>query len=371
MRPSTIQAARSIGPDLRRYAAALLVAAALTLSLGVIFPAQFVLDTAGYRATTARTWAPMSATDADLEPLSSALGGERVALVLDMMTEVSVDGRSFGPISVWGLLGKDVDPQLTLLPASTRVDGEPRGAADEGRWIDINVDIAAALEVGPGDQLQVLVGPDDRRDFTVRGVYAARENGFAGLAVTSALAISDGAPEPSLSTSLVTTASVDAVSQMLDSPPWSDRMESHGYSLPIQIESSAERLALAEEDSFADMTLVVAVSVLALGALVAISIGESVALMRAFRSRAKLLTELGARATSVQWGGAMISTFVAAMSVFLGASLGLLAYTWGVVGPTLPTSITPYWWFASAVGAIAASAAVSFTAARHRKELAP
>jgi hypothetical protein len=345
----------------------MVTAAALALTLGMIFPVQYVLDTAGYRRTSAKTWAPITATQAQVPKISGALGNASVVLVQDTVTEVSAQGRTISPVSVWALLGTNHDTEVTLMPEATKVAGAPRPVTDDSDWIDINSDIATALRVGPGDEVDVLIQPHDRREFRVRGVYAVREDGFPGVAMASADALFSPSGGEIQSTSMVTTASTKEVRHLLNTPPWRDRMVADGYSLPMDAETNDERIRRAEEDSFADLSLVFTVCVLALSALIAIIIGESAAIMREFRSRAARLVDLGARPSSVHRGALVMVSGVALLSLPLGGWMGTFAYSWGIAGPGIPPSLLPAWWCTTALGAIAACATALLNTRPHRR----
>jgi hypothetical protein len=363
--PTTRQAIRTIAGPLGRLAAILVVAAGLTLALGMIFPVQFSLDTAGYRASQARTVAPMTATDVDLPAIRAGLGGARTALVLDYYTEVRAGDLSMGPVALWALLGDDLDAELTTMPGATRVAGAPRDPDDLGAWIDVSADVARDLGVGPGDAVDIVVGPDAPARFTVRGVYAARESGYAGLALVPAAAITRHDPSLDMtSTSLVTTASADDVERLLNESPWKDRMTADNYTLPIEADAVRDRLTYAEGHSFVNLALVLTISAIALATLVAIVVAESAAIMAAFRSRAEILVELGARPRAAFRGAAGAATGVVIGAMLGGSALATIAYTQGIAGPTLPPDLGPAWLGATALGIAAGTATIAVTSAR-------
>lgn len=353
-------------------AAVLSIAAILTLALGMIFPVQFALDTSGYRETGARTWAPLNAKEADISDVRTALGGERVAVVLEFLSEVSVDGRRSAPVSLSAILGDDLDADLTLMPDSTRVAGPPRDRFDGGDWVDISADIARDLDVGPGDTIDVVVSPDEPATLTVRGVYAARERGLRGLAIAPAAAVARHDASIDLtSTSMFTTARTSDVERMLNTPPWRDRMLEANYTLPITVESMPDRLARAEDLSFANLGLVLTVSLLALAALLAIIVAETTALLAStFRPRAEILLELGARPRAMYRGVALVVCATVTAAVAIGSALAALAYAEGwVVGPAVPPSLTSAWWGATGLSIAVGAVTTIVVTARERRRI--
>lgn len=345
-------------------------AAGLTLALGMIFPVQYELDTAGYRATAARTSAPSLASADDVDGMREALGGAPTVVYIDYFSTVVTSGdRSLGNVTVWGLLGQSIDHDVTLMPDAARVAGAARDPDDHTDWIDISADIAAALNVGPGDPVEVEVGGDEPAAFTVRGVYATRHTGASGLAHVDGAAIArHDASIDMTSNSLASAAAPEAVERMLNAPPWSERMSAL-YSAPIEVEEVRDMLRNAEEHAFANFGLVLAVSAIALASLLAIIVGESIGVVSAFRSRAEILLELGARPSAVYTGLTLGVTVVTSLSVLAGSALGSLAYSTGFVGPALPPTVALTWGLATLLG-IAAGTATTFIAAHlQRREL--
>lgn len=352
MRGSALQAVRSARETLVRLFAVLTAAAGLTLALGAIFPVQFALDTAGLRYTGAKTWAPVDATADDAAELREALGGAGVVLLEEGVTEVSHGHRTYAPVNLSLLVGGPIDQSLTLMPASQRVGG-PAVIPDGGqKWIDLNVDVASSLQVGPGDRVEVLAGPGMKVSLTVRGLYATRDGITSGLAQAPAAAFEARADGSQItSTAMLTAADPRTVERVLNSPPWRDRMIAAGYSVPIAVEPVQALLGDAEDAAVVSFSVVLVMSVLAAAALLAIVLGEAVSTLRMLRNRAALLVELGAR-PRVVYGGlniAVCSTIF--VSISLGSALGALAHVYGFAGPALPPSIVPAWWLIAVTAA--------------------
>lgn len=358
--PSAVRAARA---ELLRLAVVLAAAANLTLTLGMIFPVQFALDTSGYRETSARTDAPVQAAPDAGDDLAADLAGARTMLVEKYATDATASRRTVGPLSLWVVMGRELHMDLTLMPDSTRVAGPARDPRDHGDWADISADTAAVLGIGPGDEISIGLGPTTYISLPVRGVYAVREGGYAGVAIVPAAAVTRHAPSIKVEpTALVTTAAADRVRKVLAQSPWREALLAVNYSEPFDVSDTSDMLAAHEEESVADLSLVLTLSGIAVIALLAIVVGESISFVRAFRSRAALLIEIGARPAAVYRGLVLALTGTTALAVGAGAATGTLAYSPGFAGPTLPPSLALAWWFAAstavASGMIAATCSV-------------
>jgi hypothetical protein len=360
-----LQAIRLVRGELVRLAVVLATAASLTLALGMIFPVQFTLDTAGYRATAARTIAAIEAPVHSDDDVREALGGERVVMGTPYVTAAYAEGREIQPLSLWALSGETPDFELTLMPDSTRAAGEARDPSDADTWIDISADVAHALGVGIGDPIEVVLGPDQRPAFTVRGIYAVRESGYAGVAHVSAAAILSVDPDNDVSpTQLSTTASAEEVERMLTSDPWRKAMLEANYLEPFETEQNADRITRAEGQSVVNLSLILAISMIAFIALIAIVIGESVAILRTFHPRAQILIDLGASASSVYRTMVLTVCGTILLALSMGSGVGTLAYTTGFVGATLPPSLVPAWWIITGIAVAAGLATTAIVSAR-------
>lgn len=330
----------------------LCAAAALTLALGMLFPVQYELDTAGYRHTAAIASAPLTAQPDEIDDVNAALGGARSVVYIDYFTAVEANGRSVGNVSLWAVLGARVEAEATLMPDATRVAGEERDPLDHGDWIDINADIASALGVYPGDTVYAYVWGDEPAPFTVRGVYAARDIGSGGLAMISAQALARVDPSIDLaSTAISTTATAAELERTLNSAPWSARLDESER--PVLAETVSEQLARAQEQAVMNLSLVSIISVISLLALLTLVVAEVIALVSGFRGRAGLLIELGASPRAVYRGLLLAGNAVTLGALILGTGVGVIAYTTRFAGPALPpTLITPL----SLAAALAAAA---------------
>lgn len=367
MNATIVQTIRTISSDLWRLAAVLCAAAGLTLALGMVFPVQYEMDTAGYRETSARTIAPMRAQPDEVESVSRDLGAE-TAVYIDFYTAVYSGDRAMSHISLWALSGDAPNTELTLMPDATRVAGSPRDPADHSDWIDINADIASGLGVGPGDTVTADIAGDEPGTFTVRGVYAARATGLSGYALVSTEAILRQDPTIDLtSNSMATAASAEKVQQVLDAAPWRERMVDVGYTLPIPVDDVRDQHRFAQEHAVANFALVLTLSALALVAFLSIVIGESFAFVRSFRDRADILTELGARTSAVYRGLSIGTTGVTGVALIGGSALGMLAYTSGFAGPTLPPALASAWWLAASAGIVVGAATTGIVSHIHRR----
>ena len=368
MNSTIVQTIRTIGSDLWRLAAVLCAAAGLTLALGMVFPVQYEMDTAGYRETSARTIAPMRAQPDEVASVRRAMGADTVVYI-DFYTAVYAGDRAMSHISLWALSGEAPDAELTLMPDATRVEGAPRDPTDHGDWIDINADIASALGVGPGDTVTADIAGDEPGTFTVRGVYAARATGLSGYALVSTEAIRRQDPTIDLtSNSLATAASPEQTQHALQESPWRDRLVDTGYSLPIPVDDVREQHRFAQEHAVTNFALVLTLSAIALVAFLAVVIGESLAFVRSFRGRADILIELGARASAVYRGLSLGVTGATSVALIAGSALGMLAYTTGFAGPTLPPLLASAWWLATTAGIVAGSVTTGLASQIQRRK---
>ena len=330
----------------------LCAAAALTLALGMLFPVQYELDTAGYRHTAAIASAPLTAQPDEIDDVNAALGGARSVVYIDYFTAVEANGRSVGNVSLWAVLGARVEAEATLMPDTTRVAGEERDPLDHGDWIDINADIASALGVYPGDTVYAYVWGDEPAPFTVRGVYATRDIGSGGLALISARALARLDSSIDLtSTAISTTATSTEVERMLNSEPWITRMDM--YEPPIEAEKLSEQLERAGDQAFANLSLVLVVSAISLLALLALVVAEVTTLVSGFRRAADLLVELGASPGALYRGLVVAVGAVTIGAVILGTSVGVIAYTTGFAGPALPPTLVGPMCLAASLAAMA------------------
>jgi len=368
--PSIVQTIRTIAGDLVRLAAVLCAAAGLTIALGMVFPVQYELDTAGYRETSARALAPIEALPEEVDDIRRSLGAE-TAVYIDFYTVLYANDRTIGHVSLWALLGDSPDTEVTLLPESTRLSGPPRDPDDGGDWIDVNADVARALGIGPGDTVRAELGADEPTSFQVRGVYAARATGLSGHALVSGNAVARLEPTVELtSNSMVTAASAAEVERMLTASPWPERM-GELYGLPLTSEKLSDHLQAARDHAVANFGLVLALSTIALLALLSIAIGECFALVRGFARRAEVLAELGTRSTTLYGGLVLGAAAISTAALVLGAALGMLAYTTGLAGPGLPPLLVPVWWLAAAAAVGAGVLTTALTAIHQRRKTFP
>lgn len=368
MTSSLAEAIRSSAGELRRLAAVLCIAAGLTLALGMVFPVQYELDTAGYRETSARTIAPLTAGPEEATDLRAELDGDATVGFIDFFTDARKGDRVVGNVSLWALRGDTIDAEVTLMPESTRVAGDRRDPADHGDWIDISADIASQLGVGVGDTVEVGVGSDERAALTVRGIYAARLTGSSGLAHISTRALTRHDAGIDLTTNtMVSAASPERVERFLNTPPWDARM-SRIYQLPVEVDAMTDELARAERHAFASFPVVLVISMIAVAALLAIVVGETVALIRGFRPTAEVLLELGARPDGVYRGLLLGVGSVIVVSLGVGSAVGTIAYSTGFAGPALPPTIATIWLAVTGITAATGLGAAALAARLQRRK---
>lgn len=345
-RHASVEAVRTVRGDLARSAGALLVAAALTLALGMIYPVQFVIDTAGYRETSSRSVGPVPGfTDPEL--VSEALGGAAAALESLVLTEVVANGRAIDNVMLSVMRDTSRTLELSMMPESTRVAGAHR--ADR---VDISADIANVLKVSPGSTVAVRVGPEEPLELTVGGVYATREFGSRGLArVDSSLLDGKVDPIALVPTQVRTDTTPEALEGAMAIDPWRSGLDAEGYSSPFRASSTIEDLRFAERESRASLGLILAIGVVALLALLGVVATEIAGIMRAFRTRGAVLVTLGVSPRGAAIPVAAATTAISALALTAGGALGRFAYIGGWVAPAFPGSLELLWW--SAVGAAA------------------
>ncbi|MCI9886999.1 hypothetical protein JT358_00800 [Micrococcales bacterium 31B] len=347
----TLEVVRSMRGDLVRLAVVVALTAGLTLALGMIFPAQYALDTAAYRHTAARTEAPVVASASDAAALSQSLGGARVALMSIMLTELRSPTGSIDMTEMLVMSNSDADQSMTFMPPATLA----AAAAPVGpRWMDVSSDIAAALHARPGDTVEVRVGPEKFVSLTIRGVYGVRETGFKGLAQVPAAALAGEVEASALApTQVLTDAEPWRVTDVLNTSPWAEGLSHSGYAQPFAATPVADLLTTAEQQSRANLGLIFAVSAIALLALLGIAVRETLALAQEFSARAALFHDLGVGAATLRRTLAGAALTCVMFALVAGGGLGYLAYSLQIVAPTLPLELVPAWWGAVAFAVVA------------------
>lgn len=348
------QAVRTVRGDLLRMAGALFVAAGLTLAIGMIYPVQYVLDTAGYRETSARSVGPVVAP-VDTREVSTALDGASVLLEAVILTEVIMGARAVDNVSLTVVADATSDLDLTLMPEVTRTAGSHR--ADR---IDLSADIAATLDVGPGEVVEVRVGPEDLVALKVGGVYGTREFGSRGIARVSAEVL-EGKIDPLalVPTQVRTDASPETLESAMARDPWRSGLLEDGYTEPFEAASMADSLRTAEEGSRRNLGLIVAIGIVSLIALIGVVVTETIGLMRTSRRRGAVLVTLGMTPRGFVTPVVVATGAVSLVALGAGGAAGRLAYTTGWLAPALPSALEPGWWGVVTVAALVASTAAA------------
>jgi hypothetical protein len=341
--------------DIARLVGVLVASATLALALGMIFPVQHELDVAAYSHSRFAIEAPVALTGdaAANSRLRKALGGSDVTLESIFSTEFSVGDNAVGPSELL-VIAESSSRELGLMPAATRV---AQAAVSAGAApIDVSTDLATRLHIGAGDTIWFAVSPTRKVRATVRGVYAVRETGFAGLAQISAQDLHGIVPDDQLApTQLLTSASANQVRLMLDDPYFARQMNAAGYSTPYSVVPRAELLQTAERQSRSNLGLVFAVSVLALVALLSFVAREVSVFIANSRPRVEVLDVVGYPGKRTLRLLGVIAIVATAGSLAAAALVSQLAYTSGLLAPALPPALLPAWWVAAAAGTATAT----------------
>lgn len=340
LQPSRGPVVRLLVRPLLRSSGVLVVASAIAVSLGSVYPIQHELDVAAYSDSAFVSEAPVAISPGEAKEVRRELGGADVALGSYLATDVIHGSATFGPADIF-LISSNTSQDVTLMPGSTLVSSV---GVSGYNWIDLSVDAAKTFGLTAGDRVEIQVTPHRTVSLMIRGVYAVRELGFAAYGQAPAAAVANLlGPSEVAPTTLFTTASLAMTDKMLNSEERAKQLEAAGYNRPFLAVSRVSMLRTANAQSSASLGLITAVALAALLALVLFNIRESVVYLRKSRAIGEMLDELGIprkRTSAIALALIIPSAFGA---IWLGAFLSWLALGRGLLVPTFPVALLPLW----------------------------
>jgi hypothetical protein len=205
----------------------------------------------------------------------------------------------------------------------------PRGAIVETKnldksepYVDISSDVAKKTGAQPGQLIQLNWGELGTQDIRVRAIYAVRETGFMGVISISQSFLPKSFPDLAKAPTIaLVTANSAKTAAVLSLPEIQEIYIADGYQIPIQYSSRSSQLNLAKSQSRASLGLILAVSILAGGALLGVILRETGNLMASLRKVAMPLARIGVSASTVGRIFKYLAICLGIVSAFCGAFL--------------------------------------------------
>lgn len=348
---------------LARYAMLLLIVSTLSLSIGSIFPTQYVLDTATFRYSAAQAVAPSPDGVAGIRDLDRALGPSRQAyFITSAWGELKHGDRSIDHVNLYVYTSGQQD--LTYFPPQTLVKAS---STRDGQWVDISIDAASALGVRAGDVVSYPIAAD-ALDLVVRDIYAARDGNSRAVAQVNLSALPrDELTENFAPAEVWTTASSEQVRAAVESAPLSGIYEDLGYEhVADDVRSISELRDQVGEQSIANLGIVLALSMVAGLTMLGLVIRESLLLVRRTADERETLWTLGVPRRVLENELLIAAGLVLLIAVGLGATIGRVPYLLGIFGPGLVPELRPGWWVAVGAAVVAGVATVMLALGRGR-----
>lgn len=328
----------AVRAPLVRLFLALAVGSTLAFILGLLYPVQRELDLARYEH------ASYSYEVEGVFPptVSAAIGaavGPRSCLVSVWVTVLRHAAREEGPTEL-DAVSPSYAQGVSRFPPATRLAGHSAGSR---RWIDLNADSARALHVGPGDPVDVQVGPDlPPVRLTVRGVYAVRATGAAAAAMAPAEVLFAGLPagaQAGYGLALTRTPPAEFLPRLSQDPLKRSLEAAKGY--PLVVTATSARLAGAADASTHSLGLVRTVGALAVLGVAGLVVRELDVFRRQCLPAAQLVHRLGGPAPRLIATLLGMASLVAVGATTGGLLLAYAAYRFGVVASCFPPTLRP------------------------------
>jgi hypothetical protein len=333
------------------------VSIAIAQTIVWFFPVKRELDVAAYRLAEWDVEAPIEVSVADARQVFDDFGehGAYLAAVWDL--------KASSQDSTLEWVRAYVSPQ----PSDTRYSFYPSGTllhssgSSPDDWVDLDATAAAALHAQPGDDVAVHLNAETSVMLRVRSVYAV-----TGLYETGTIS----APAEPLFAALPEVAETDEMKMMnilhvrgmsrtqvedvLSGEFYAERFERGGYYpdgpdvASLGVASRQERLVAAGEIASIDAGFVVIAGVVGGAAVLAISLWESLGLIRRGASTdLRVLRRLGAPNDQVWFMAGAWATFAATGGIALGTLAGFGGVAWVSGVSAFSPSLTGIYWGAA------------------------
>lgn len=360
---------RSSRISLLRLFAVLVAVNLLTQLFAWLYPVQYDLETAWERYGRWDTSAPIESAPADGARSTQDFGGN-VILAANWTGYLVGSWEGMATVQAWV-----TSTNGRYYPEVTVVGREEIGKD----WIDIDISAARQLDLSPGDTAGFVLSEDKVVDLRVRNVYAVKMGYPTPTVVVPSESIfpeMDDDPKDefkNMTEILVSGMSVDEVEKVLATPFYRDRFLAGGYYpdevdvKTLGVESRAERLARAEEQSSANLKIIAAVSLLSALALVGMVLRELAVFMSGAARAVETMHRIGCPRRQLWTVVAVLAFAVAGLGLAVGALSAVAAFRAGITGATFPPTLMPTFLSVNAAILLALAAAVAAYAGFVRK----
>jgi hypothetical protein len=305
-------------PVLVQFFAAVFVASAVGLSIGFLYPIERELDIAMYTSGDVQLNVPFPNDPnhkVESQFRKSGIGFHKASSAI-----LAINGaqESLGPIEAYIVQS----PGETSLPFPSDAIVDTKQLDKSHPYVDISADIAKKTGTEPGQLIQLNWGELGTQEIPVRAIYAVRETGFLGVISISQsfLPKTFSALGKTPTMALVTAHSAKTAAVLLK-PEVQEIYKADGYQVPVQYSSKLSQLNLATSQSRASLGLILAVSILAGGALLGVILRETGNLMSSLRNVAMPLARIGVSASDIRRIFKYLAIFLGGIAACSGALL--------------------------------------------------
>lgn len=340
-----------------RLGLVLLVGSSLAYTLGLLYPVHRELDLGRYEYPS-YAYEVEGVFPPSVVPAVSQAMGPGACLISVWMTKLQAGASQVGPTEL-DVTAPTCSGDSTRFPARLQV---AESAVATRNWIDVNADAAQALGVSPGDNVEVMLGPDlPPVRLIVRRVFALRATGAAAAAMAPSEALFPhlpGGQQLGYGLALVRTP-VEQFMPKLEAGAVKEQLEqAKGY--PPIATAASSRLRTADELSSNSLGLVRTIGALAALGVLLLSLRELDVFRRRWLPAVQLVHNLGGSASWLLFTMSAMAAVVSAAAVSAGLALARSAYTFGVVASCMPPTLEP---LLIRVWAVAAFACILFCSA--------
>ena len=319
-----------------QFLVSVFVASTIGLSIGFLYPIERELDIAMYSSGDVQLNVPFPSDPNQTVEKHFRKSGIVFHKVTSAILAVNTAQESFGPIEAY-IVQSPAETSVPFPNASILETIKP-GRMD--KFVDVSADIAKKSGIKPGQLIRLNWGELGIQEIPIRSIYGVRETGFMGVISISQSFLPKTFPEIGKKpTTALVTSEPKAIAPVLSDPKVQEVYKSDGYQVPVKYSSRVNQLIFAKSQSRASLGLILAVSILAGGALLGFIFRETGTLMLSLRKVSLPLMRIGFSASVVSWAFRSMAGFLGFTAAFIGAMTCRWLYQSRTLSAGFPTQI--------------------------------
>lgn len=304
-----------------QYFMSVFVASTIGISIGFLYPIERELDIAMYSSGAVQFNVPIPSDPNQIVEKQLRESGIVYHKATSAILAVNAAQQSVGPIEAYIVQ----NPQETSVPFPSASLLETVELKPREQYVDISADVAKMAGTKPGQVIRLNWGELGVQEITVRSIYGVRETGFMGVISISESFLPTTFPEIGKTPTIaLVTSDLNAITSVLSTPKVQDAYKSDGYQVPVKYSSRLSQLNFAKSQSRASLGLILAVSILAGGALFGFILRETGTLLSSLRTMSIPLARMGVSTAMV----GRIFKSMAAVLGFIAAISGAMLCQW-------------------------------------------